>query len=218
MLTHLSRRFSYLSQPLLVQAGQFNFSQGATFLNMVENFFDRAALHTGIRADRLAYYKKAENVLKCSIPLFRGTFALTQMMDLSKLSLHIDANTRHTNCPAKGELGTLRMWTLRKLRLWPASWPSNVPSSTFHTGGPREEFVLILGSTQSGSWKRLLETMQSSWLNATLSDLQSMSLGLMWGLDLGKWAGWNRLINPSLDTRISMLMQSQLGNSRCKEE
>jgi hypothetical protein len=44
---------------------------------MVESFFDRAALHTGIRADRLAFYKKAENVLKCSIPLFRGIYLFT---------------------------------------------------------------------------------------------------------------------------------------------
>ena len=77
MLTHLNKRISLLSQPMFTQTGKFQFSQGATFLNMVENFFDRAALHTGIRADRLAYYKKAENVLKCSIPLVRGTFPLT---------------------------------------------------------------------------------------------------------------------------------------------
>jgi hypothetical protein len=40
---------------------------------MVESFFDRAAVHTGIRTDRLNFYKKAENVVKCSIPLIRGT-------------------------------------------------------------------------------------------------------------------------------------------------
>lgn len=51
---------------------KFGFASGATFLKMVESFFDRAAVHTGIRSDRLNFYKKAENVVKCSIPLVRG--------------------------------------------------------------------------------------------------------------------------------------------------
>lgn len=41
---------------------------------MVESFFDRAAAHTGIRNDLINYYKKSENVLKCSLPLVRGNF------------------------------------------------------------------------------------------------------------------------------------------------
>ncbi len=60
--------------PLLNSPLRYNFSGGATFLKMVEGFFDRAALHTGIRADRLNFYKKAENIIKCSIPLVRGIF------------------------------------------------------------------------------------------------------------------------------------------------
>ena len=67
MFTTLSKRMPLFSQPLL----KYNFS-GATFLHMVEGFFDRAAIHTGIRADRLAFYKKAESVVKCSIPLVKG--------------------------------------------------------------------------------------------------------------------------------------------------
>lgn len=50
----------------------YSFSSGATFLKMVESFFDRAAVHTAIRTDRLNFYKKAENIVKCSIPLVRG--------------------------------------------------------------------------------------------------------------------------------------------------
>jgi len=51
-------------------------SQGSEFLANIEGFFDKAAIHTGIRTDRLHYYKKAENVVKCSIPLIRGIFEL----------------------------------------------------------------------------------------------------------------------------------------------
>ena len=121
MLSHLTRRYALGGQPLLTQTGKFQFSQGATFLNMVENFFDRAALHTGIRADRLAFYKKAENVLKCSIPLFRGTSALTQTMAPSRLSPPTDASTRRISYPAKEERGTPRTSTSRRWRPWPAS-------------------------------------------------------------------------------------------------
>ena len=62
--------------PLMYQSTRYHFAGGSTFLNMVEKFFDRAAMHTDIRADRLAFYKKAENVLKCSIPLVRGIYLL----------------------------------------------------------------------------------------------------------------------------------------------
>ena len=58
------------SMPFMTTPVRYPFS--ATFLRMVESFFDRAALHTGIRADRLAFYKKAESVLKTSLPLIRG--------------------------------------------------------------------------------------------------------------------------------------------------
>jgi hypothetical protein len=68
MLTNILRR-----SPLLTYTPRYSFAAGATFLQMVESFFDRAAVHTGIRTDRLNFYKKAENVVKCSIPLIRGT-------------------------------------------------------------------------------------------------------------------------------------------------
>ena len=47
--------------------------EGADFLRMVESYFDKAGKHTNIRADKLNFYKKPENVVKCSITLVRGT-------------------------------------------------------------------------------------------------------------------------------------------------
>lgn len=36
----------------------FSTSDGASFLKMVENYFDKAGQHTNIPADRLNFYKK----------------------------------------------------------------------------------------------------------------------------------------------------------------
>ena len=47
-------------------------SEGASFLKMVENYFDKAARHTNIRSDILNFYKKPENVVKCTLTLVRG--------------------------------------------------------------------------------------------------------------------------------------------------
>lgn len=58
--------------PLLGMGNRFNMLTSETFLKMVENYYDRAAVHTTIRSDRLNYYKKAENTVKCTIPLIRG--------------------------------------------------------------------------------------------------------------------------------------------------
>ena len=70
MINKFCQKYSLLTNPLKYSFSQAN--QGTEFLHMVEAFFDRAALHTGIRADRLNFYKKAESVVKCSIPLVRG--------------------------------------------------------------------------------------------------------------------------------------------------
>lgn len=70
MINKICQKYSLLSNPLRFSFSQA--SQGSDFLHMVEAFFDKAAIHTGIRTDRLNFYKKAENVVKCSIPLFRG--------------------------------------------------------------------------------------------------------------------------------------------------
>ena len=51
-----------------------NTNDGATFLKMVDSYFDKASVHTGIRADYLNFYKKPDNVVKCSIPIIRGKF------------------------------------------------------------------------------------------------------------------------------------------------
>jgi hypothetical protein len=71
MINNILKRSLSLTSPL-----RYSFASGASFLNMVESFFDRAAVHTGIRTDRLNFYKKAENVVKCSIPLIRGIYHL----------------------------------------------------------------------------------------------------------------------------------------------
>lgn len=40
---------------------------------MVESYFDKAGKHTNIRADKLNFYKKADNVVKFTLTLVRGT-------------------------------------------------------------------------------------------------------------------------------------------------
>lgn len=47
-------------------------SEGASFLKMVENYIDKAGRHTNIRADKLNFYKKPENVVKFTLTLVRG--------------------------------------------------------------------------------------------------------------------------------------------------
>ena len=50
-------------------------SDGISFLQMVENYFDKAGRHTNIRPDKLNFYKKPENVVKFTLTLVRGTSA-----------------------------------------------------------------------------------------------------------------------------------------------
>ena len=47
--------------------------EGQSFLKMVESYFDKAGIHTGIRSDYLNFYKKPDNVVKCTYPIVRGT-------------------------------------------------------------------------------------------------------------------------------------------------
>lgn len=47
-------------------------SEGASFLQMVEQYFDKAGALTNIRADKLNFYKKADNVVKFNLTLTRG--------------------------------------------------------------------------------------------------------------------------------------------------
>lgn len=49
-------------------------SEGAGFLKMVEEYFDKAGTLTNIKPDRLNFYKKADNVVKFNLTLTRGIF------------------------------------------------------------------------------------------------------------------------------------------------
>jgi hypothetical protein len=59
----------------LTNLAQFQFSgagQNISFLQMVESYFDKAGKHTNIRADKLNFYKKPDNVVKFHLTLTRG--------------------------------------------------------------------------------------------------------------------------------------------------
>lgn len=74
-------RFMRQRMPLLSQVCRFGGSKEAAnskevepnFLEMVESYFDKAASHTKIPADRLNLYKKSECVIKFHLTLKRGT-------------------------------------------------------------------------------------------------------------------------------------------------
>jgi hypothetical protein len=51
-------------------------SEGASFLKMVEEYFDKAGALTNIKPDRLNFYKRADNVVKFNLTLTRGTYSL----------------------------------------------------------------------------------------------------------------------------------------------
>lgn len=44
--------------PVLGSPVRYGLLDSNTFLRMVESYYDRAGVHTGIRSDRLTYYKK----------------------------------------------------------------------------------------------------------------------------------------------------------------
>lgn len=65
----------------LVHQGQFHSaSEGASFLKMVESYFDKAGRHTDIKMDKLNFLKKPDNVVKMTLTLVRGTSAVNQIM------------------------------------------------------------------------------------------------------------------------------------------
>lgn len=51
-------------------------SEGDGFLQMVDQYFDKAGKHTDIRPDILNFYKRADNVVKFNLTLLRGTYHL----------------------------------------------------------------------------------------------------------------------------------------------
>lgn len=91
--------------------------EGTSFLTMVNSYFDKAGIHTGIRSDYLNFYKKPDNVVKCTFPIVRGTFhSLSKKMEPLKPSLPTDANIRHINSPLRVEQDMLIMSASSKLR------------------------------------------------------------------------------------------------------
>lgn len=53
------RNFSSLFNTRLLHSSRFAFgSDGASFLQMVESYFDKAGRHTNIKIDKLNFYKK----------------------------------------------------------------------------------------------------------------------------------------------------------------
>ncbi len=81
---------------------------------MVEQYFDKAGALTNIRADRLNFYKKADNVVKFNLTLNRGKIFLIQMTAPFKSFRRTDASTRPTNSPPKEEPDTRKMLTSMK--------------------------------------------------------------------------------------------------------
>jgi hypothetical protein len=65
--------------------------QETSFLKMVESYFDKAGRHTNIKPDKLNFLKKAENVVKMTLTLVRGTLCLIrrqwQNLDDPRLSM-----------------------------------------------------------------------------------------------------------------------------------
>jgi hypothetical protein len=75
MLLNFSSKF--VRSTLLSSYRFSTISEGADFLQMVEQYFDNAGRFTDIRADQLNFYKKADNVVKFNLTLVRGTTILT---------------------------------------------------------------------------------------------------------------------------------------------
>lgn len=92
-------------------------SEGASFLKMVEQYFDKAGALTNIKPDRLNFYKRADNVVKFNLSLTRGKFYLTQMTEVSKLSLPTDVNIKLISSQLKEEPDMLKTSIFMKLKL-----------------------------------------------------------------------------------------------------
>jgi hypothetical protein len=91
MLRNLACRITNnLTSPFMFSSVK---DEGQSFLTMVENYFDKAGIHTGIRSDYLNFYKKPDNVVKCTYPIIRGNsfFILRKRTDLNHPSLQMPA-------------------------------------------------------------------------------------------------------------------------------
>ena len=62
------------AQPLLLHSCRYTVTtnDGASFLKMVESYFDKAGRHTNIKPDRLNFLKKPDNLVKMTLTLVRG--------------------------------------------------------------------------------------------------------------------------------------------------
>ena len=67
IVKHISKTLTLLPQYKFSQE-----SQNISFLQMVESYFDKAGKHTNIRADKLNFYKKPDNVVKFHLTLTKG--------------------------------------------------------------------------------------------------------------------------------------------------
>jgi len=67
------RKISANISRTLTQSCKYNTgSDGASFLKMVESYFDKAGRHTNIKPDKLNFLKKPDNVVKMTLTLVRG--------------------------------------------------------------------------------------------------------------------------------------------------
>jgi hypothetical protein len=60
-----------LNKGLLHNTRYNSSSDGASFLKMVESYFDKAGRHTNIKPDRLNFLKQPDNVVKMTLTLVR---------------------------------------------------------------------------------------------------------------------------------------------------
>ena len=63
--------YSTLNKGLLHNNRYISRSDGASFLKMVESYFDKAGRHTNIKPDRLNFLKQPDNVVKMTLTLVR---------------------------------------------------------------------------------------------------------------------------------------------------
>lgn len=84
---------------------------------MVESYFDKAGKHTSIRADKLNFYKKPDNVVKFTLTLVRGIHNLNQTTAQLKWYQLTDVNIRLINYQPKEELGMLNTLIFKKFKL-----------------------------------------------------------------------------------------------------
>lgn len=66
------RKISNILNKNILHVSRYEASEGATFLKMVESYFDKAGRHTNIKPDKLNFLKKPDNVVKMTLTLVRG--------------------------------------------------------------------------------------------------------------------------------------------------